>query len=106
MKLWEIIKMLTLEMIVDSGICDDIACDGAGDFLKYAKKQGYPYCAVLDWSSSAGNWSFVVSMEGDYWQVMYQENNFPRRGFTRTIDDECFAGTQDEALEYFTDRFS
>jgi hypothetical protein len=45
-------------------------------------------------------------MEGEYWQVMYQENNFPRRGFTRTIDDECFAGTQDEALEYFTERFS
>jgi hypothetical protein len=94
----------TLEMIVDSGICEDTTgYDGAGDFLEYAKKQGYPHCAVLDWSSSAGNWSFVISMEGEYWQMMYQEN---RRGFTCTIDDECFAGTQKEALKYFTERFS
>lgn len=98
---------MTLEMIVDSGLCESTACAGAGDFLKYAKQQGYPHCAVLDWSSSAGDWCFIVSMDGDYWQVMYQENNFPRRGFTRTIDDECFfEGTQDEALEYFTERFA
>ena len=74
-------------------------CSGAGDYRDYAKSQGYPHCEVLDWTSSAGDWTFIVSQDGQEWHIMFQENNWPRAGFTRTIDlEQAFYGTADEVL--------
>ena len=78
-------------------------CQGAGDYRAYAEAQGYPFCEVFDWTSSAGDWTFLVSVDGHIWCPMSQENNYPRGpGFTRTIDSEqSFEGTLEEAQEYF-----
>jgi hypothetical protein len=78
-------------------------CVGSGDYGLWADGQGYLYCVVLDWTSSAGDWQFIVSKDGEIWYVMTQENNFPRLGYTRTIDESRpFEGTEDEALDYFS----
>lgn len=61
-------------------------CTGAGDYAKWAASQGYPHCEVLDWTSSAGDWSFIVSKDGQLWYLMTQSNNYPRGGFTRHIE--------------------
>lgn len=80
-------------------------CPGAGDYLKWAREQGYPYCEVLNWSSSAGDWQFIVSKTNgpdSLWYLMWQENNYPRPGFSRGIEtDYWFLGSKDEALEFY-----
>lgn len=80
-------------------------CLGAGDYARWAEVQGYPHCRVLDWTSSAGDWSFIVSQDGETWYPMYQENNgFWEPGFTRTIDTERpFWGTAEDALAFFSE---
>jgi len=30
-------------------------CMGAGDYRQWAQEQGYKFCEVLDWTSSAGD---------------------------------------------------
>lgn len=70
--------------------CEDATgCLGAGDYAKWAKQQGYPHCQAWDWTSSAGDWSFLVSKDGQEWFWMYQTNNYPHSdGFSRSIDTE------------------
>lgn len=82
-------------------ICEQATgCLGAGDYYKWAEQQGYTHCAAVDWSSSAGDWSFIVSKDGYEWFPMYQSNNFPRHGFTRSIDEtRRYFGSEQEALE-------
>lgn len=63
-------------------------CLGAGDYAIWAKQQGYPFCNVWDWTSSAGDWTFLVSKDGQEWFWMYQTNNFPEVGFNRYIDPD------------------
>ena len=75
-------------------------CEGAGDYFEWAKQQGYPYLAILDQTSSAGNWSFLVSQDEETWYLMTQENNYPEPGFTWTVHEEAvFVGAEEEALE-------
>lgn len=96
---------MNLQQIIDSGLCESTTgCEGAGDFKEWAAQQGYDLVEVMDWTSSAGDWCFVVSdNDGAGWVVMSQENNYPRRGFTRTIyEDNYFEGTAEEAIEYFS----
>jgi hypothetical protein len=77
-------------------------CVGAGDYRQWAAEQGYPILYVVDWTSSAGDWTFLVSIDGDEWFPMFQENNYPLPGFTRTIDkDHPYYGTSEEALQDF-----
>lgn len=79
-------------------------CRGAGDFRQWAKKQGYPFCEVFDWTSSAGDWTFIISKDGETWYLMTQANNFPRPGFTRLIARmEPMVGTAEEVLQYLAD---
>ena len=82
-------------------VCESATgCRGAGNFRKWAAQQGYPFCEVYDWTSSAGDWSFIVSKDGQTWYPMYQENNYPRGGFSRSIDlNLAIEGTAKEALE-------
>ena len=74
-------------------------CRGVGDYRDYAEEQGYEYVEVLNWTSSAGDWDFVVSKDGFEWYIMSQENNWPRPGFTRTVDkSRPFFGTPEEVF--------
>jgi len=76
-------------------------CRGAGDFRKWAEEQGYPFCEVFDWTSSAGDWAFVVSRDGHTWYPMFQENAYPSPGFRRSVDEsQPMEGSAEEVLEY------
>lgn len=61
-------------------------CASSGGYYDYATSHGYNRVEVLDWTSSAGDWSFLVSKNGKEWFILYQINNYPRAGFTWTID--------------------
>jgi hypothetical protein len=75
-------------------------CVGAGDYKRWAAAHCYPYCEVWDQTSSAGDWTFLVSKDRQTWFLMFQENNYPRSGFTRTIDlERPFEGTIEEVYE-------
>jgi hypothetical protein len=75
-------------------------CRGAGGYMVYAKNQGYKFIEVLDWSSSAGDWIFIVSVDGDEWYIMWQENNWPYPGFSWDVDKtRVFFGSAEEVME-------
>lgn len=81
-------------------------CEGAGDFMRWAEQQGYPHCEVVDWSSSAGDWTFLVSKDGEAWYIMSQTNNYPHSGFTREIDEsQCFEGASEEVLQQVSEMY-
>jgi hypothetical protein len=73
-------------------------CPGAGNYAIWAEQQGYPYCEVVEWGSSAGDWTFIVSKNGFEWFQMDQVNNYPRPGFSRNIGDMPWYGTAEEAI--------
>lgn len=81
-------------------VCEQATgCAGAGDFRRWAESQGYSHCEVFDWTSTAGDWTFLVSRDGIEWRFMFQRNNYPRAGFARTIEDSpVFYGSPQEAL--------
>ena len=73
-------------------------CRGVSNYLSYAESLGFKFLEVLDWSSSAGDWQFLVSKDGHQWQILSQNNNWPRPGFTYFLDEEIFDGTFEEVL--------
>ncbi len=86
--------------LIERQICEQATgCSGAGGYRAWATQNGYPHLEVMDRTSSAGDWTFVVSQDGSLWFPMYQTNNYPRPGFTWTVDESLpFEGTGDEAL--------
>lgn len=36
----------------------------SGGYYQYALDNGYQYIEVLDWTSSAGDWTFIISKDG------------------------------------------
>lgn len=75
--------------LVEAAVCEQATgCSGAGGYRAWAREQGYSRCEVYDWTSSAGDWTFLVSRDGSEWFVMYQENRYPRSGFERGINTE------------------
>jgi hypothetical protein len=81
-------------------------CAGAGHYREAASRMGYAHLEVLDWTSSAGDWTFIVSKDGERWFLMSQTNLWPRRGFEWSVDsDHPFEGTAEEAVAYFWDAY-
>jgi hypothetical protein len=74
-------------------------CIGAHSYRDFAKKHGYSHIEVLNWCSSAGDWQFIISKNGKRWRILYQENNFPRPGFSHTVGDEIYEGTPEEVFQ-------
>jgi hypothetical protein len=74
-------------------------CRGAGGYLNFALQRGYSHVEVLDWTSSAGDWQFLVSRDGNEWQILHQTNNYPRPGFSYFISDDVFYGTLEEVYK-------
>lgn len=75
-------------------------CDDASGYAEYAEKLGYRFIEVVDWTSSAGDWTFAVSKDGDEWKLMCQTNNYPQPGFTREIVDEfTYYGCASDVLQ-------
>jgi hypothetical protein len=73
-------------------------CNASG-YREAARKMGFDRVEVLNWTSSAGDWQFLVSKDGEIWQVLSQENNWPRAGFSYYLGDEIFAGTLEDVYE-------
>jgi len=86
-------------------VCEQATgCTRAGDYRRWAEQQGYPFCEVFDWTSSAGDWSFIVSQDGTLWFPMIQENAYPKPGFRRSIDEnQPIIGTAEEALQILSE---
>ncbi len=74
-------------------------CEGADTYHSFALKNGFRYIEVLDWSSSAGDWQFLVSTNGNLWYILSQTNNYPRPGFTHTLDSVPWYGTLEEVYK-------
>jgi len=92
---------------LEQEICEQATgCGSAGDYRLFAEQNGFGKCAVVDWTSSAGDWTFLVSADGEEWFLMSQTNNYPRSGFTRQIDtEEAFYGTEEEAMSKVVARY-
>lgn len=87
-------------MINEKEIAEQMTgCQGAGDYRDAAERLGYSICEVWDWTSSAGDWTFLVSNDGYEWRFMSQDNNFPRPGFSYSLGDEVFYGTKEEVFK-------
>lgn len=78
-------------------------CRGAGSYAQYAEQRGFTHIEVLNWGSSAGDWEFLVSKDGEVWYILSQENNYPRLGFSHHIDMETpYVGSFEEVHDHFT----
>ena len=92
----EVIERLQIE----SNAAQATGCAGAGDAYKWAKENGWSHCRAANLSSSAGDWLFIVSEDGEYWYLLSQTNNYPRPGFSFSVDEtQEYFGTAEEVLE-------
>lgn len=81
-------------------------CVGAGGYRNHFKGLGYKHVEVFDWTSSAGNWSFLVSRDGVTWLAAFQENNYPRHGFRYSVNEEMeYFGTFEEVCTQLCEEF-
>lgn len=58
---------------------------GAGSYRQVFADLGFPTVKVWDWTSSAGDWTFLV-FDGENWFIAWQENRYPRAGFNYSIE--------------------
>ena len=94
-------------MIMNKIIAEQFTgCRGAGNYQDYARSKGYKFVEVLDWSSSAGDWQFIISKDNEIWQILSQSNNHPNPGFSYEISEEEFFGSAEEVLKQITDMYS
>lgn len=75
---------------------DQMTGCNASSYRDAAEYMGFDRVEVLDWTSSAGDWQFLVTRDGETWQILSQDNNYPRAGFSYSLSDECFEGTLDD----------
>lgn len=62
---------------------------GAGSYKEFFRSLGFTEVEVWDWSSSAGDWTFVVKDgQGGDWYVAYQINRYPRYGMSYSLDPQ------------------
>lgn len=74
-------------------------CLGADSYREFARKKGFKHVEVVDWTSSAGDWSFIVSKNGKTWLVLSQTNNYPRPGFSHEVGVVEYVGTAEEVIK-------
>ena len=100
-------KLNSVDALIGASIAHQATgCDDAGGYLDFARKLNYKEVEVLNWSSSAGDWQFLVSKNGKVWYILNQENNYPRSGFTRTIDKTPWYGTYEEVCKQIEEMYS
>jgi polygalacturonase len=83
---------LTLEQAQDA-FNDERAIEipnaGAGSYVNVLKALGYTEVKVIEWSSSAGDWTFAAR-DDEWWYVVWQSNRYPRHGFSYSRSDLSF----------------
>jgi len=98
--------MNTVNMIQANSVAEQATgCPSAGSYQDYAEEKGFDYVEVLDWTSSAGDWSFLVSKDKKNWQILSQTNNWPRCGFSYQIGEEVYKGTAEEVLQLISELY-
>lgn len=69
---------------------------GAGSYRKvFCDILGFIDCKVIEWSSSAGDWSFAV-FDGATWYAAFQSNRYPRAGYCYSLNRDYQAETFEE----------
>lgn len=75
---------------------------GAGNYREvFVDLLGFEELEVIDWTSSAGEWSFGVKDETG-WRVAWQSNRYPYHGYTYGVTTEPMGSgfaTFDELVE-------
>ena len=74
-------------------------CAGANGYRDWARERGYNKVEVYDWTSSAGDWVFLVSRDGFEWRLLFQTNNWPRAGFSYALSEQIFFGSFEEVCD-------
>jgi hypothetical protein len=80
----------------DKGI--EVPNAGAGSYERIFKYLGYKETKVIDWTSSAGDWTFGVCDDG-YWYLVTQSNRYPHHGFRYCMDPMTSAESFEELCE-------
>lgn len=70
---------------------------GAGSYDEVFKRLGFSAVKVVDWGSSAGDWTFGVK-DKTGWRLAFQENRYPYYGFRYSISTEVWGYTTFEDL--------
>jgi hypothetical protein len=69
----------------------EVANAGAGSYTGFFKLVGFEDVKVIDWTSSAGDWSFAV-LDNEFWYPAWQANRYPMLGFTYSVDRQTYGG--------------
>lgn len=72
---------------------------GAHTFRQFFKDVGYDAVDVVEWSSSAGDWTFMVR-DGEGWFLAFQSNRYPRHGFAYSVNYELPFASKDELIQF------
>ncbi len=67
---------------------------GSGSYEAVFKALGFEETKVIEWSSSAGDWTFAVRDE-ETWYVAFQNNRYPHHGFSYSRDTFPFESFED-----------
>jgi hypothetical protein len=73
-------KKRASEILQDGENVVEVPAAGAGSYRDIFLNCGYEEIRVIDWTSSAGDWTFGVK-NTDGWFVAWQENRYPYQGF-------------------------
>jgi len=70
-------------------------------YKEFASQQGFTQVEVLDWTSSSGDWDFVVSKDGTSWFLLTQRtDNIGNKEWSIDLD-RCYEGTAEQAIGAF-----
>jgi hypothetical protein len=73
--------------------CVEAPNAGAGSYRKFfVDRVLYAELKVVEWSSSAGDWTFAVR-DDSLWRLAFQTNRYPRHGFSYSVDNDLCWGS-------------
>lgn len=72
-----------------------VVAAGAGSYKRVLESLGCRFVEVYDWTSSAGDWTFVVQDAYGRYRLAFQSNRYPRYGFRYGLGSESFDTVED-----------
>lgn len=76
----EVVSVTKAKRLFRDGKSIEIPNAGAGSYNKVLAMLGYKRVEVVDWTSSAGDWTLAIRT-ADGWKPVSQENRHPYHGF-------------------------
>jgi hypothetical protein len=74
---------------------------GAGSYGDILKALGYKECKEIDWTSSAGDWTFAAR-DDEVWYIVYQSPRYPQFGYSYSRHELSF-DSYEEACNFVND---